>query len=143
MLYGFFVIEFQKILCHYLFKYFSFSSILGLQLDMCQTDLSGLHLISQFSRPESGTAQFSWVLHLQFHKFQCVCRAVLPSGASGHGSASRLIQVVGSIQFLTVGKLRCPFPFPWLSGLYPEYCLRLTNSLQLSLTCCAFTFESH
>lgn len=54
MLYGFFVIEFQKILCHYLFKYFSFSSILGLQLDMCQTDLSGLHLISQFSRPEVG-----------------------------------------------------------------------------------------
>ena len=101
--------------------------------------------ISQFSRSEVGysTVQLGLPFTVSQGHYQCVCRAVLSSGASGHGSASRLIQVVGSIQFLTVGELRCPFPFPWLSGLYPEYCLHLTNSLQLSLTCCAFTFESH
>ena len=79
--------------------------------------------ISQFSVSEVGNsmAQLGLPFTVSQVHYQCVCRAVFPSGASSYGSTSRLIQVVASIQLHSIGELRSPFPC-WLFSSHPFSC---------------------
>ena len=79
--------------------------------------------ISQFSALEVGNSmpQPGLPFTVSQGRYQCVCKAVFPSGASSYGSTSRLIQVVGSIQLCSIGELRSPFPC-WLFSSHPFSC---------------------